>query len=94
MLESQSLLDALLGWPLDRLAAEGAVGVAIGREIAVQGMAECSLVLASYTGLGPFPGRIGVLGPKRMDYGRVMGLVDQVARAVSELLSGPEPPPT
>jgi len=43
-------------------------------------------VAAAYS-KGPMPlGSLGVVGPMRMDYERVIGLVDYTARALSRVL--------
>ncbi len=82
-LEREQLLEELLGVPPSRLPG---LEVAIGREIQVEEMQDCSLVTAVYAAPGGVLGRIGVLGPRRMDYGRVMHLVDAVAGAVTSAL--------
>ncbi len=38
-------------------------------------------------GEGPL-GAVGIMGPKRMEYARVMGLVDYAAKRLSHLLAG------
>ncbi len=47
---------------------------------------ELSLVVAPYTDHGRVAGTIGVLGPTRMDYAKVMPLVDATAAALSDAL--------
>ncbi len=89
-LERDRLLGEMLGLPLPRL---NGLEVAIGREIPLEEMADCSLVTAVYAAPGGVMGRIGVLGPRRMDYTRVMRLVEGVAGAVTKALgedTGPE----
>jgi len=44
------------------------------------------VVSASYGKAGGTHGSLGVIGPTRMDYARVMGLVDFTARLLGELL--------
>ena len=82
-LERDRLLGEMLGLPLPRLVG---LEVAIGREIPLEEMADCSLVTAVYAAPGGVMGRIGVLGPRRMDYTRVMRLVEGVAGAVTKAL--------
>lgn len=88
-LEGEALLEEMLGVPPQRLPG---VEVAIGREMQIQEMADCSLVTAVYAAPGGILGRIGVLGPRRMDYARVMRVVENVAGAVTSALrqDGPE----
>ncbi len=89
-LERQQLLEDMLGVPQCRLPG---LEVAIGREMQLPDMADCSLITAVYASPGGVYGRIGVLGPRRMDYGGVMRLVETVAMAVTSAL-GPELGPT
>ena len=63
---------------------ESGLTVSIGRENARPELAHLSLV--SYRLGGPVGASIGLLGPRRMDYGRAMGLVDFVGRRLSSLL--------
>ena len=76
------------GAPLDRLMAagfEGQAGVRVGLD-ASQPLAGCSLV--SYALPGSVWGAVGVLGPRRMDYARVLAVVDAVGSRVADLLQG------
>lgn len=61
--------------------------VKIGRENQEAGIAECSVVTANYQIAGQIVGVIGVLGPTRMEYGRVMPIVEYTAAILSELLT-------
>lgn len=85
-LERVELVDRLMG--VAATGDAGGVGVAIGHELHVQEMEDCSLVTALYLTPGGVLGRIGVLGPKRMNYRNVMRLVEQVATGVTEVLAG------
>jgi heat-inducible transcriptional repressor len=62
------------------------VQVYIGSETGFSGVEGCSLVLSSYKKGGQALGSLGVIGPIRMDYDRVIPLVDQTAKAISRLL--------
>ena len=62
------------------------VRVLLGKEHANQKLSPFSVVGTTYT-IGDVTGTIGVLGPKRMPYSRLIPLVDFVAQAVSELFS-------
>lgn len=72
---------------LDKTLAAGAVTVFVGSEVGELGGGELSLVMAPYTENGRAAGAIGVLGPTRMDYAKVMPLVDATAAAMSEALT-------
>lgn len=72
--------------PLGRWLAPGAEGqaaVRVGLEPAPP-LAGCSLV--SYALPGHVWGALGVLGPRRMDYARVLAVVDAVGDRVADLL--------
>jgi heat-inducible transcriptional repressor len=88
-LEREELVDQLLGFPA--VSDPGAVTVAIGHELHVQEMEDCSLVTALYVAPGRVLGRIGVLGPKRMNYRTVMRVVELVAGGMTSVLTGAEP---
>ncbi|HSN98198.1 MAG TPA: heat-inducible transcriptional repressor HrcA [Candidatus Nanopelagicales bacterium] len=75
--EIVDLLDRTLA------AGTGAVAVFVGSEAGVGG-GQLSVVAASYTENGRVAGTVGVIGPTRMDYAKVMPLVDATAAAVSE----------
>lgn len=70
---------------LDSTIAAGATTVHIGNEAggsAELGAAQLSLVAAPYGGEGS-RGTVGVLGPTRMDYSKVVPLVDAAAAAMT-----------
>ena len=71
---------------LDKTLAAGAVTVFVGSEAGELGGGELSLVVAPYADHGRVAGAVGVLGPTRMDYAKVMPLVDATAAAMSEAL--------
>jgi heat-inducible transcriptional repressor len=72
---------------LDRTLSAGAVTVFVGSEAGELGGSELSLVVAPYADHGRVAGTVGVLGPTRMDYAKVMPLVDATATAMTEALS-------
>ena len=69
--------------------ADGLV-IRIGSENKIEGLNECSVVTASYSVNGVKLGTIGVLGPTRMDYPRVVAALEYVRR---RLTGGRELPP-
>lgn len=61
--------------------------VRIGRELGIDSPADISLVSTSYGGEGGEPsGRIGVLGPMRMDYGKAISAVEEIRGGLDESL--------
>lgn len=59
----------------------------IGEESGYQALGECSVVTAPYTVDGRKLGVLGVIGPVRMDYDRVIPVVDATARLLSSALN-------
>jgi heat-inducible transcriptional repressor len=76
---------------LSSLAEGRGVRVTIGEENPVAEMRACSLVTATYTYRDRVLGILGVVGPKRMPYARMIPLVDETARLVSQSLSRTRP---
>ena len=66
--------------------AEG-VKIFIGGESSLVPLDECSVVTAPYEVDGQIVGTVGVIGPTRMAYERVIPIVDVTARLVSSALS-------
>jgi len=68
--------------------SESGVKVFIGHEHALVDMEEVSVVLSRFEDQGRVLGTLGVIGPKRMHYEKVLPIVDCTARWVSRVLSG------
>jgi heat-inducible transcriptional repressor len=68
------------------LHAEG-VQIFIGQESGYQILDDCSVVTAPYAGDDGVMGVIGVIGPTRMAYERVIPIVDMTARLLGSALS-------
>jgi heat-inducible transcriptional repressor len=68
----------------------GAVRVVIGHENVRTGMQHMSLVSGTYR-IGTSTARMGVIGPTRMKYRRLMGLVGYFTKALDKLFSGASP---
>ncbi len=63
--------------------------VLIGEEQKLSGLVDCSMVVAPYQ-IGTEPaGMIGVLGPKRMAYEKVIPMVESIVNKINDYLSGP-----
>lgn len=67
---------------------ESGVKVFIGSEHALVNMEQVSVVLSRYEGPSNVVGTLGVIGPRRMHYERVMPIVDCTAKWVSKMLAG------
>jgi heat-inducible transcriptional repressor len=74
----------LLREALARRLGQG-LTITIGSEHQDPSLAPFTLVTASYR-LGPLAGVIGVMGPTRMPYDKIVALVDHTSRLVGELL--------
>lgn len=68
--------------------AERNVYVRIGAENQVQEMQACSVVAAPYGDDERTIGSLGVVGPTRMDYRRIMAAVGEIAGHLGRMLSG------
>ncbi|MEM7021886.1 MAG: heat-inducible transcriptional repressor HrcA [Pseudomonadota bacterium] len=89
VLETKKTLVRLI----ERVKVAEGVQIFIGAENALFGMSGCSMVVAPYVsgeeGGAARPnvvGAIGVIGPTRMNYARIIPMVDYTARVVSRLL--------
>jgi heat-inducible transcriptional repressor len=60
--------------------------VALGDEVGDLGSGQLAIVGAPYTARGQAAGTVGVIGPTRMDYPRVLPLVAATASAMSEFM--------
>ena len=62
------------------------IEILIGQEIACQGINSCSLVISSYqSNKGP-SGRIAILGPKHMNYDKVISTLEYIREVMNEVL--------
>jgi heat-inducible transcriptional repressor len=66
----------------------GNVHVVIGREHPTSSMQSCALITAPYRiGSGDSVGTVGVVGPMRIEYARIMAMVNYMARLVEQRLN-------
>mgnify|MGYP000944854059 CR=1 FL=1 len=68
------------------LHADSGVKVFVGEELGALGMRDFSMVASGYFRGDTPVGTLGVIGPLRMDYGRVIPLVEYVAKVLSSML--------
>lgn len=65
---------------------DGCVTV-IGEETGLSALSDCSLIVKSYSLPSPqIKGTIGIIGPSRMDYSRVMSTLEYIAEAMDNIL--------
>ncbi len=81
--EERASLVKLLGdfISLDR------VKVLIGAEVNFPNVDDCSLVLSHYGTGRQVLGSLGIIGPKRIPYERIIPLVDRVAKGLSQVIT-------
>ncbi len=60
------------------------IHISIGQENKVTEMQDCSLITATYTLKGQQIGTIALLGPKRMEYSRVISLLDRLSNDMTK----------
>lgn len=72
---------------LDQCIGAPGVQIFIGQESGYQPLNNCSLVTSSYGADGRAVGVLGVIGPTRMDYDRVISIVDATARLFTAVLN-------
>ncbi len=80
--DKERLLELLQGTLMS-----GGVRVLIGAETRLEDVTDVSVVSTPYESTGA-AGSIGIIGPTRMDYGKVVPLVGFTAKVMSEVLQG------
>ena len=82
VLESKDTLRKILG-------RDGSmeVSIRIGPENQVPELNDCSIVTATYRVGDHSTGTLGIIGPTRMNYNRVISVLDFMGRALSDVLS-------
>ena len=70
---------------LDQYIREEGIHVIIGNESDMRGMEGMSIITSAYRIGEDSYGLLGILGPMRMDYSRLIPIVDYTARAVTDL---------
>jgi heat-inducible transcriptional repressor len=68
------------------MLASGGVRVVFGDEVDEPGLRNCALVASHYGGEAAPLGMLGVIGPVRMDYSRVIPLVDYLSQVMTDRL--------
>ncbi|MET3504856.1 heat-inducible transcriptional repressor HrcA [Halalkalibacter oceani] len=81
MLEEDEKMNQILRTP------HSGIQVKIGQENKLEAFDNCSLITASYSIGGKHMGTIGILGPTRMEYRRVIGVLDTVSKDLTKLLT-------
>lgn len=74
--EEKQLLSSLIERDIE--GGEGGIRVYIGEETPVQTMKDCSVITATYELEEGVHGTIGIIGPKRMDYEKVVDTLKNI----------------
>lgn len=64
---------------------DGEVNIIFGEDLDIAGLEDFSFVFSVYT-MGDSKGIIGVIGPRRMEYSKTVGLVEYVSEEVQQIL--------
>lgn len=87
----KSILDLLAETPkiiqlFEGMDTTGGIQVRIGSENKLEAANDCSLITATYSLEGQLLGTIGILGPTRMDYAKVIKLLDHLSKDMTQLM--------
>ena len=80
MEDKDNLLNMLIGDNTD------GINVIIGAENEHQAIKTCSVITTDYSIDGKIIGKIGVIGPTRMDYGKVINSVKSLSLDLNDLI--------
>ena len=83
--EEKQALGSIVQETLDSGSGETGIQVYIGGEMPVASMQDCSVVTATYELGEGMRGTVGIIGPKRMDYDRVVGVLKDTMRQLGDL---------
>lgn len=84
LLEEKQMLTDLVQETLTKEGNNG-IQVYIGNESPVQSMKDCSVVTATYELEEGMQGTIGIIGPKRMDYEKVVGIMQTLMKQLDNI---------
>ncbi|MDN4620484.1 heat-inducible transcriptional repressor HrcA [Paenibacillus sp. PsM32] len=88
----KSILDLLEETPtlskiITEASAPNGIQVRIGTENRHEAFENCSLITATYEVNGESLGTIGILGPTRMEYAKVIGILNVLSRDMTKILN-------
>lgn len=67
---------------------EDKLAVSIGKENELEVIKDLSIIRATYSAGDKSIGRIGIIGPRRMNYARAIGVLNCMVEALNEILKG------
>ena len=88
-LEDRQGLDELIDESIHSDSSNG-IQVYIGEETPVSSMKDCSIVTATYELAEGAKGTIGIIGPKRMDYQKVVSTLKNLTGELDEIFKKKE----
>ena len=71
---------------VDQTDGKGRISVVIGKENKFNEMRETSMVTAKYLTGGKTIGKIGIVGPTRMDYAKVVTSLDYITKCLDDIM--------
>ena len=83
--EKQALTSIVQESLADSGSSENGIQVYIGNEMPVAGMRDCSVVTATYDLGDGMKGTVGIIGPRRMDYERVVDVLRHIMQQLDDL---------
>lgn len=83
MLDEKDLLCKILSYSYDNGRA---INIKIGSENDIEEMKECSLITTTYSVENKVIGSVGVIGPTRMEYARVISSLNYIKSKINEEL--------
>lgn len=76
-----------IGEILDKCMTESGVQIFVGSEIGKEEISELGLVSKTYSRSGKVVGSLGIIGPKRMSYPKVVSIVDYTSEIITKMLN-------
>ena len=83
--EKQALTSIVQESLADSVSSETGIQVYIGNEMPVASMRDCSVVTATYDLGDGMKGTVGIIGPRRMDYERVVDVLRHIMQQLDDL---------
>ena len=84
-LEEKQALGSIVQETLESDDNGTGIQIYIGNEMQVASMKDCSVVTATYELGEGMRGTVGIIGPKRMDYDRVVGVLRDIMKQLDDL---------
>lgn len=85
-LEEKKSLHKMLTGMQKNSQSPGKISILIGKENEYPEMQDCSIILSTYTIENKAVGTIGVIGPTRMDYAKVVSSLDYMTNTLNQII--------